>query len=639
MRRNGRVLACATCLALVLRVAPADAAGTPEIVVEASANEIFIGESIDYLVEIRNVQDPAPPDLTGLNDDFDVKSNGDESRNQSSTMIFNGKVTQENIFSHIFRFRLTPRRTGRLKIPAPATTIEGKTITGRALSINVVAPEEQGLVIPEITIDRERVYPTQPLEVTLRVLVHPLPDDPDRDPLAPLHSQPPHLDVNWVDLPAGLAGEEKPRWLEKLLARDGAGFTLNDVSMRGGGFFEGPRAAVFNLYKRREKREGLDGSPINYFVYELRRRMTPEKSGTYAFGPVTVKGTFVVDKDKRQYKGQRLVAIAPAVNVDVREVPAPRPATFCGGIGQYQVTASASPSELRVGDPLTLTLNVERGAGSGSLELISAPDLAANPRISADFEIVDKNPTGRVDGDIKRFAYALRPKRAGVGIPSIGVTVFNPDTEEFEEVSTRPVTLTVSDASRLGAGELVGSLTGSGTQEIKSREQGIFQNVTDPTELRDQNVNVTALVELAAGLWGAVGCLVVVVTTQRRKSGDVVWQRRQQARRAADRKLAEARAAQAAGQSPEVLRSVRSAVVGLVADMRNMVAEGLTAVETDAILASSPVPAEMRGEVRRLLDSIESAEYGSGGGATSAALIEQAEGLVPRLVRQLDRGS
>ncbi|HEY3967155.1 MAG TPA: BatD family protein [Planctomycetaceae bacterium] len=639
MRRIGCVVACAACLALAVRVAPARAAGPPEIAAEVSANEIFIGESIDFLVEIRNVQDPTPPDLAGLNDDFDVKSNGDESRNQSSTMIFNGKVTQENIFSHVFRYRLTPRRTGRLKIAAPTTTIEGKTIAGRAITINVIAPEEQDLVIPEISVDRERVYPTQPFEITLRVLVHPLPDDPDRDPLAPLHSQPPHLDVNWVDLPAGLAGDDKARWLGKLLSRDGAGFTLNDVSTRGGGFFEGPRAAVLNLYQRREQRDGLDGRSINYFVYELRRRMTPEKSGTFVFGPVTVKGTFAVDKDKRQYKGQRLVAIAPAVDFEVREVPSPRPATFCGGIGQYQVSASASPSELRVGDPLTLTLNVERGAGSGSLESISAPDLTANSRISDDFEIVDKNPTGRAEGDTKGFAYALRPKRAGVGIPAIGVTVFNPDTEEFEEISTRPVALKVSEASRLGAGELVGSFTGSGPQEIKSREQGIFQNVTDPTELRDQNVNVTALAELAAGLWGVVGCLAVVVTSRRRKSGDVVWQRRQQARRTAARKLAEARAAQAAGRSPEALRSVRSAVVGLVADLRNMVAEGLTAAETEALLASSSVPADLQGEVRRLLDSIESAEYGSGSGAASAALIEQAEGLIVPLARQLDRGS
>ncbi len=359
-------------------------------------------------------------------------------------------------------------------------------MSGRALALNVIAPEAQDLVVPEIKTDREKVYPTQPFEVTLRVLVRPLPDDPDRDPLVPLRRRPPHLDVNWVDLPAGLTGDDKARWLEKLLAENGSGFTLNDVTTRSGSFFEGPRLAVFSLYQGRESRKGLDGRPVNYFVYELKRKLTAEKAGTYALGPAIVKGSFVDGMEGSSYTGRRLVAVAPAVSVEVREVPAPRPATFCGGIGNYRLAASASPTALRVGDPLTLTLDIERGQASGSLDLISAPDLAANPQIAADFEILDKNPTGRREGEVKRFEYALRPKRAGVGIPPLAVTVFNPDTEKFSEIATKPIALAVSAASRLGAGDLVGSLPGSGTPEIKSRAQGIFQNVTDPSELNDR---------------------------------------------------------------------------------------------------------------------------------------------------------
>ena len=108
-------------LALLLSVAPANADDEPEIAVEASATEIFIGESVDYLVEVRNVKSPAAPDLAALRKDFNVVSAGDESRNQMSMFSFNGQVTQQTVYSHVFRFRLTPKRTGRLVIPAPAT--------------------------------------------------------------------------------------------------------------------------------------------------------------------------------------------------------------------------------------------------------------------------------------------------------------------------------------------------------------------------------------------------------------------------------------------------------------------------------------------------------------------------------------
>ncbi|HEV3006163.1 MAG TPA: BatD family protein, partial [Pirellulales bacterium] len=470
-------------MAFLLAVAAQAAAQEPQIEVEAGASEIYVGESVNYHVEIRNTREPSPPDLSALRDEFEVAAQGDESRNQSSTFVVNGRVTQRNSFSHVYHYRLTPRRSGKLTIAAPRATIEGKTIAARELPLLVIAPEEQDLVVPEIVIGRPVVFPTQPFEVKLRVLVRPLPNDAQRDPLAPLRRQPPHLEVNWVDPPPGLTDGEKSRWLEPLLSDDGGGFTLNDVSMRSGSFFEGPRPAVFNLYQGRETREGTDGQEIDYFVYELKRTFTSEKAATYPFGPALVKGTFVDGIDQRSYTARRLVAAAQAVAVTVREVPAPRPTSFCGGIGAYRVAASAHPTTLRVGDPLTLTLDVRRGPASGSLDLISAPELADNVQLAADFEIVDKKPTGRIEGEAKRFAYAVRPRRAGVQVPPLTVTVFDPDTETFVEIATAPIALDVTAAAQVGAGDLVGALPASGAQEIKSREQGIFQNVTDPSQL------------------------------------------------------------------------------------------------------------------------------------------------------------
>ncbi len=72
----------------------------------------------------------------------------------------------------------------------------------------------------------------------------------------------------------------------------------------------------------------------------------------------------------------------------------------------------------------------------------------------------------------------------------------------------------------MGAGDVVGALGSSGTPQIRSRAQGIFQNVTDPSEVTDERVNVTALIGVAAGSWLVAGFLMAVVRTYRRKSGD-----------------------------------------------------------------------------------------------------------------------
>ena len=444
--------------------------------------------------------------------------------------------------------------------------------------------------------------------------------------------------MNWVDPPAGLVAADKASWLQPLVSDDGVGFTLNDVSTRSGSFFDGPRAAVFNLRKDREIREGLDGRKIKYFVYELSRTLTAERTGVYSLGPGLVKGTFVTGLQKKEYTARRLVTSARAVNVEVREVPMPRPANFCGGIGEYKVFTSASPTKLRVGDPLTLTVELERGPQSGSLELISAPDLLTIPELDTDFDLIDKSPTGRIEGSRKKFVYAMRPKRKSDGIPPIIVSTFNLQTEEFENIQSPAITLEITEAERLNSGELIGTRPTIGSTLIKNRAEGIFQNITDPSLVRDQRISLIDWSEAALGVCCATGCLIGLASLYRRRTSDAGRVRRVQARNAANRRLAEARSLVSKGQQTEALRQVRSAILGLVADLQNRVAEGLTAVDVNSTLAAASINDDDRMAVVKLLESIESAEYGAGQSTDASVAIEETSKLISRIAPRLERG-
>ena len=70
-----------------------------------------------------------------------------------------------------------------------------------------------------------------------------------------------------------------------------------------------------------------------------------------------------------------------------------------------------------IGKVLEIRCRGKEDQRGGSLDLISAPALAANAQLAQDFDIIDKAPTGESKGDAKRFAYVLRPKRAGVSLP------------------------------------------------------------------------------------------------------------------------------------------------------------------------------------------------------------------------------
>ncbi len=610
----------------------------PEIRVGISAEEIFVGETIDYQVEIRNSENPSAPDMSALQENFRVTSNGDHSRNQATTLIVNGRVSEETVLSHVYLYRLTPKVAGDLIIPSVTATIDGKELTSRTLSLRVLDAEVQDLVIAEIQMDRQTIYPTQPFSVSLKILIRPLPES-DESPLLPLRRQPPQLQINWVDLPAGLTSDGTSEWLQPLMAQNDAGFRINEISASSGSFFGGSRPAVFELPQARETRNGLDEMPINYFAYQLSRQFVPEKTGRYEFGPALVKGTFVEGLNGQEYRGRKLVAIAPAVTVEVREVPSPRPATFTGGIGEYLVAASANPVRLRVGDPLTLNLEFARGSQAGSLELISAPDLSRLPEIVENFEIIDKAPTGRVDGEIKKFAYGLRPKRAGVSLPALTLTNFDPTNEAFTELSTEPITLEVTEASSLSTDELVGAISPSGNKEIRKSDSGIFQNITDPAELQNDDVRLKDWFPVVGGLWCLSLGSVAGIILHRRRSNDSVGQRRSQARKVAQSRLITASQSGNDGNPREALRHIRAALLGLVADTQDQFTEGLTAADVRRILQNVGVPEVDQKAANQLLETIEGAEYGGGDTVDVTSSLEIARKVIDSISPVLQRRS
>ena len=618
---------------LLLLLARPIRAEPPEIVCSVSENEVYVGESLTYQVDIQNAENPNAPDVTALDERFSVEFIGDQSRNQSSIMIINGRRSQTNSFSHVYQYRLTPKAPGTFRIPAVTATVDGKSFTSNAVPVRVLDIPVQDALVTEIIPSQSRVFPTQGFSIKLRILVKPI-DDYGVDPMRTLkqmRQNPPSIQLTWLKPPDGVsATEEVSEWLQPLISRNNSGFSINEVSGRAG-LFERQKLAVFDLGKGREKRNGLNGAPIEYFLYELERKFISEKPGTYSFGPVVVKGTFET----------RIIAIAPAVTVRVLEVPSPRPANFVGGIGKYQVSATATPINLRVGDPMTLNLQFSPGKNSGSLELISAPDLSALPEISDQFDIVDKSPVGRVEGENKKFAFALRPKRPGVSIPSLSLSTFDPASESFVEMVTQPIAITVAEASSsIGGGDLVGSIGSSkSTAEMKTRSEGIFHNITDVSQVRDQRLNLLSGLKWVGGLWLCTGIAIASLLIWRRQSSDVERLRRVSARRVSLGRLAEAMGMLTAGKTKESLREVRAAILGLVADTGNQKAEGMTANDVSSAMKAVDVPIELQNRLHMLLERIESAEYGASDTTDSKQLISEASELINRVCPFLERRS
>jgi hypothetical protein len=99
--------------------------------VELGQNEIYEGQSVVYRVTVENVENPKTPELGDMAD-FDVAFLGKRSLDSQQITIINGVMRQVVHRGREFHWRLTPKKTGQLSIPAPTLKTDGKVLKGTA---------------------------------------------------------------------------------------------------------------------------------------------------------------------------------------------------------------------------------------------------------------------------------------------------------------------------------------------------------------------------------------------------------------------------------------------------------------------------------------------------------------------------
>ncbi|MBI4878977.1 MAG: BatD family protein, partial [Planctomycetes bacterium] len=492
--RTFRVLFLLALAAAAPRAALAQDAA-PALSASLGRTRIYQGESVDFYVEVKNVEDPPAelelPRMEAVTAEFDRRS----TNTSNFEMWVNGRKVSQASWTFVYRWVLTPNRAGEIDIPVPELQVGGVALRGGSLRLTVVEPEEQDLVIFDARMERAGEYPLQPFTVVLRIFVKRLPGSHrDDDPLAYL-SDAPRLTIPWVDPPDGLAAQSMNDWLSPLLARGGrrlqpCGFSINEVRAPRTGLFDfgAPPLAVFDLGGRPATAgdgagvERLGGRATDYFVYTLRREFTPMRPGTFVLGGATIKGAIIEDVKGRDAIVRDVFDVGKATVVRVADAPREgRPASFCGAFGQgFALAAGLQPRRARVGDPLTFTLTL---SGQGNVHQVDPPDLAADLAFRARFQV--EKPTADRERQDPVFTYSLRPLAAGVNeVPPASLSYFDVEEERYVTVSSEAIAIEVEEVASLDGADIVRGENGAGRAPL-ARAEGLLGNVTDPREVRD----------------------------------------------------------------------------------------------------------------------------------------------------------
>lgn len=434
---------------------------TPSVAADVSINvssrETYVGLPVTLEIAVvdrsgsgrANRTPPVMPDVDGLT----IESMGPPMVN-SQVSIINGRRSART--SLVYRYRITPEREGSFLIPPIRVDAGGiKTIT-EAVRLSATKSETGDLMFVEISGKRDSVYVGEPIELTLKIWVRPF-KDADRE-----------ISLN-----------EGQMWQMVSRTTNWGQFqsTIDELAQ------DNKRPAG-----RRVLRDDAEGTPREYFLYEIDATAYPTAPGQIDAGEVRVVVDYPTEIGRRRDSFQSLfedsgfplggmgipaddffrgfgsrltvsavrpiVATATVEPIVVKPIPEEnRPESYLGAVGRYSISSAAAPRDVRVGDPITLEISVR---GDGPMDLVRAPKLADQSDLASNFKVADDDLAGFVDGNRKVFQTTLRPKRDDVTqIPSIEMSYFDPTTGEFVTTRSDPITINVEAGDVLALDAIV----------------------------------------------------------------------------------------------------------------------------------------------------------------------------------------
>jgi oxygen tolerance protein BatD len=185
-----------------------------------------------------------------------------------------------------------------------------------------------------------------------------------------------------------------------------------------------------------------------YSVVPISIALTAVKTGTLTVGPVTANVVVIVAGENGGqwgpfggfFGGQQKQVTMAADAASATSVPLPSdnvPAGFNGAVGDYTMTVNAGPTNVAVGDPVTVRVQI---SGRGAFDSISLPNQGWH-----DFKLftpTSKTETSDELGDegSKTFEQIVTPQNATINeLPAISFSFFNPDDGNYHTL-TQPAT-------------------------------------------------------------------------------------------------------------------------------------------------------------------------------------------------------
>ncbi|MCK4872825.1 MAG: BatD family protein [Phycisphaerales bacterium] len=587
-------------IVFTLLLAAQSAAAQGVSVVAQTVSEAYAGDVIPYEVVVRGGELDTDPDISAITE-FPIRSVGPPSRSsQKFSQTIGGKRTDWEYVQYTYRYEIVaPSSAGAYTIPPVIVHIEGQPYSTKQLRFRIKEPSQTDEFPVRLTLAKRDLYVGEPVTAHLEW----------------------YCIVDFVRRPISMR-----------LALDSSDFEVFNApqlpltrdDLQSGRFVEitfNGRAAYATISQRR-----VNDRMMSVIAFDT--ILQPRRAGSLSTGKAAVtfegvvgrddSGGFFADPFRDRVRTQRFITRAEAVTLNVKPLPNQgRPANFTGLVGEYDIQAFADPTDVNVGDPITLTL---RFTGPAPLDRVKPPALEDDRAFTDAFRVSSEPPTITVDGASKTLVRTVRVRRDDVTqIPAIELPYFDTRTGAYGVARSRPIPLIVHATRQVTAADAVGGDGATPGNELEEQTGGIAANIESPEALTNMKTDLRSrlldpiwmiVMGIPAAAYAAVGTVVLV---RRQAARDPAARRR---RRALGRAKARLRRA-GKSDSADVPTAVSDAVRQYVADRFDEPAAGLTTMDCTRILAVHRVNGA--DEAEALLRRCDAARFAGAGSDTENA--------------------
>ena len=292
-------------------------------------------------------------------------------------------------------------------------------------------------------------------------------------------------------------------------------------------------------------------------------------------------------------------ATAP-LNITVLPLPTEgKPDDFSGMVGSYSFDANFDKTNLKVGEALTLSINIKGDGIPGTITDPKLPDFSDFRSVPPENSINKKVKGAKVitTKDVKVFLY---PKKKGTfEIPAITYSWFNPAKKKYETASAGPWTIEV-EKGEAPAEPVYQAPVSAGTSTPAVQKQEIeflgsdirfIHAITDKSETAAPHRSVLFWVLFAA----AIPFYLIVnfaITRKRKRNSNKALVRKGKANKLLKEKFAKARTALKNGDGKGFYAALENGLIDYLSNLTNIEFKGMTRPQMKQELAKLHVKDE-----------------------------------------------